>query len=244
MTLQWVKPVLTRNREMLTKLVGQKWMPVRALGSGSYGTVYSTSDPGVVMKITSDASEANLVAFTVDLVNREHRSMPEGLVRYFRIVQLPRAEHPNDWSVYVIWREAAHHVGFLEKDDTRAAVLLGLPSSYSIWAVRDALWDYRTAASRAYSAYLKKKELKIKEADAISASIQRISSISALSTLGETLMFYYKHGAVISDVSLTNLGFVVRNSRKTLVITDPSHTAFLRSKRYKKPARLTAALLR
>ena len=125
----WVNNALKQNWDKLTKLVGEKWMPIGVrddvtgletslgregdrfyeYGSGHYGTVMPTRDPKVVVKITSDPSEAELVAFTVDASRRERHGMPEGLIQYHRIQQLPGAYRKR--PIYVIWREAAFVVG-------------------------------------------------------------------------------------------------------------------------------------
>lgn len=77
----------------------------KELGCGHYGCVYQTSDPKVVFKITTDPSEAVFVAKAL-----EWKSPPDGLVSYYDVVLLGGITH---WKkpVWVIWREAAKHVG-------------------------------------------------------------------------------------------------------------------------------------
>ena len=74
------------------------------LGCGHYGCVLQTPDPAVVVKLTTDHSEAAFVKLLLA------RGLHEpGLVRYREIVRLP-SEHKG-LPIYAIWREAAEDVG-------------------------------------------------------------------------------------------------------------------------------------
>jgi hypothetical protein len=127
----WVDKALRDNWSKLQTMVGEKWMPIPSVehdrvmghytgwipssgaqagkkmweyGSGHYGSVLPTRDPQVVLKVTSDPAEAQFVAYASSI-----GSFPEGLVKYFRIVELPGSFRSR--SIFAIWREAAHHVG-------------------------------------------------------------------------------------------------------------------------------------
>jgi hypothetical protein len=76
------------------------------LGTGSYGTVFPTKRKGVVMKITSDPSEARFVVAALSL-----EEWPEGIVRYYDIIRLP--EQFRGRPVYAVWREQAVETGTL-----------------------------------------------------------------------------------------------------------------------------------
>lgn len=121
----WVDKALRDNWAKLQAMVGEKWMPIswtddtergpgeyagargdkfQEYGTGHYGTVLRLRDPHVVLKITSDPAEAQFVALATQI-----GSFPDGLVRYFRIVELPGSFRGR--STFAIWREAAHDVG-------------------------------------------------------------------------------------------------------------------------------------
>lgn len=115
----WVNRSLTQFWGDLERLVGEDRMPllttlgapskgkrveVEELGSGHYGTVMPTHTDGIVMKVTSDPTEAAFVASALSI-----GEFPDGIVRYERIVALP--EKLRGRGVFVIWREEAEDVG-------------------------------------------------------------------------------------------------------------------------------------
>lgn len=74
------------------------------LGAGLYGAVYKTESKDVVFKISSDPSEAHLIAILIALRQKgEYDST--GIVRFDAIFALN--ERYIDNSTFVIWREAA-----------------------------------------------------------------------------------------------------------------------------------------
>ncbi len=74
------------------------------LGCGHYGCVLATADKGVVMKLTSDPTEAKFITEAMRL-----SLWPTGIVRYQQI--LPLEDTHKKRPVFVIWREAAREVG-------------------------------------------------------------------------------------------------------------------------------------
>lgn len=123
MKATWTHPILRKNWDALARWVGDgERLPevfrgprgdlsVEPLGCGHYGCVLRTAALDVVLKITSDASEAAFVATVLGMKNQ-----PTGLVRYHAIAQLPGSYKRR--SVYAIWREEAFDVG-----DTPSAAL-------------------------------------------------------------------------------------------------------------------------
>jgi hypothetical protein len=268
----WVDDALELNWESMKNAVGQRWMPVahggaaaahasgfegmvyREYGSGNYGTVFPTRDPGVVLKITRDATEANLVAYTVDNVRRELRGrMPEGLVRYYRIMQLKT----NVVPIYAIWREAALSTGREALKQLEQMHDHGLPCNES-GIVPEWLHEYRIRADyiRKYqgsptelyerSEYWKRwtgAVFRVPEGQeaafalaGLPGIIETISKIPCLKAVGQTFSFYLKRGVVLADVHINNVGLVKRARKTLLVITDPGHAVFLQSKQYRAPA--------
>jgi hypothetical protein len=68
-------------------------------GAGHYGVVYPTQKPGIVCKITTDASEAQTVAnmMTWDQI-------PYGMVKYYAIFQFSGSSLKRR-PVYILWRD-------------------------------------------------------------------------------------------------------------------------------------------
>lgn len=68
-------------------------------GSGHYGSVYPTQTPGVVCKITTDASEAQFVINAISL-----NKWPGGIVKYYAILRFRGKSHKNR-PMYILWRD-------------------------------------------------------------------------------------------------------------------------------------------
>lgn len=79
-------------------------------GCGHYGCVYPASE-GTVFKLTTDASEAAFVVAAMEIASVD-KHWPEGMIRYFKIVQLG-GESYRRRPVYALHRAEAHDVGFL-----------------------------------------------------------------------------------------------------------------------------------
>jgi hypothetical protein len=77
------------------------------LGAGHYGVVYRTVQNDTVFKITTDETEAHFVSLLGTL--RAMGVKPSGIVRYYGIFGV-EATHKGR-PVFVLWREAAEHVG-------------------------------------------------------------------------------------------------------------------------------------
>lgn len=116
----WVDKALAKVLDRIESEVSPEWAPVPILnaprgrksfeeyGCGHYGCVMPTRTPGVVLKVTSDPSEAWFVAHVL----RGQQDETEGLVRYFDVRTLP-AEERRGRPVYAIWRSEAHEIGGL-----------------------------------------------------------------------------------------------------------------------------------
>lgn len=97
-----------------------KWMPkvepsdrrkvsVQEYGCGLYGCVLPTHDPGVVLKITSDPTEAWFVHIAMQLASGG-ASWPDGIVKYYGGFAIPEATFRNR-PVFALWRQEAYGVG-------------------------------------------------------------------------------------------------------------------------------------
>ena len=85
----------------------RKRVQLREYGCGYYGCVFPTGNSGLVFKVTTDSSEAAFVAAA-----RTIEAWPHGMVLYTNVWQLAGEKHGRR-PVYVLWREAAGHVGEL-----------------------------------------------------------------------------------------------------------------------------------
>ena len=114
----WVDRALTTHWAAIAAVVPPEWLPrgVRSsrgrfdaeeFGSGHYGVVMPTQVPGIVVKLTTDATEAAFVASALAIGQYDDA----GLVTYKAVFRVPGAEHKGR-EVFVLWREAAEHVGF------------------------------------------------------------------------------------------------------------------------------------
>jgi hypothetical protein len=102
----WVKN-LYDQKVRLAKLEQQKPKGWEEYGTGHYGCVMPTQTPGVVIKITTDQTEASFVAAYLSLPAKDR---PVGIVPYHQIVAV-RGESHLKRPVFVLWREEADHLG-------------------------------------------------------------------------------------------------------------------------------------
>jgi hypothetical protein len=104
-------PVLTDARASRNDLV----VEVVELGCGAYGCVLPTDDPGVVLKVTTDATEFELVSKILPEVG----GAPEGLARYFAWAELEGkvklSRGGDEHNAFALWRESASDIGDLEE---------------------------------------------------------------------------------------------------------------------------------
>ncbi|NBT36499.1 MAG: hypothetical protein EBT03_13360, partial [Betaproteobacteria bacterium] len=93
----WIEKALNNNWQALSSVVPPEMMPsqerllksgrmtfAKEYGCGVYGCVLPTGKKDVVFKMTTDATEASFVAAMMTM-----RGLPEGLVRYHAVVELP-----------------------------------------------------------------------------------------------------------------------------------------------------------
>lgn len=118
----WVDRAVFRTPEIF-RTVPAEWQPVELYpahaehGLGAYGAVLPTYDPRVVLKLTTDESEAGLAAYLVGL--RAQGVTFAGLVGFYQVEPLGVQEHvlppgytPGQtpqaevWPMWAMWREA------------------------------------------------------------------------------------------------------------------------------------------
>jgi hypothetical protein len=92
----WANRLLNDNwKAIASEVRDQSWLPVETAGSvegrrkfgelgcGHYGCVFATSKPGIVFKISTDASEVEFVKAAMKL-----GTWPTGIVRYEAVLDL------------------------------------------------------------------------------------------------------------------------------------------------------------
>ncbi|NCA17860.1 MAG: hypothetical protein EBS90_12595 [Betaproteobacteria bacterium] len=115
----WIEKALNNNWQALSSVVPPEMMPsqerllksgrmtfAKEYGCGVYGCVLPTGKKDVVFKMTTDATEASFVAAMMTM-----RGLPEGLVRYHAVVELPEKKGRD--KIFALWREEARDIGFL-----------------------------------------------------------------------------------------------------------------------------------
>lgn len=113
-------PKMRRKPTMAARRKGTKpkeYMDM--LGCGHYGCVWSTEKEDVVIKITTDPTEAAFIAVYLKIVKEQNYPI-EGVVEYYDIVQLPETYRKR--PVFVLWRQEAASVGIWDiKHSLRSA---------------------------------------------------------------------------------------------------------------------------
>ncbi len=125
----WLGRALADNLLTMQRAVPAAWLPQIAdahpagsdvlvqfteLGCGSYGCVLPSHDPQIVIKVTTDASEA---AFVERVSQWE---WPDGITRYHALMKIEGAyrvsrKMTSPREAWVLWRESARMVGGLEE---------------------------------------------------------------------------------------------------------------------------------
>jgi hypothetical protein len=239
-----VKPVLTDYQSAMSELalayvrehgreieqvVGRGALPTRdlPLGCGAYGCVYPTGRPGVVLKATLDQREGLFVEKAIALAQATGK-FPSGIVRYDALLDTPArvpARHEGrlllgmpegmkaaDLRLYLLWREEAY---FGEMDKPACLSAHRATESYRI-----AMNVYRTKQRPPPVAWLRER---------LYEALERPGERETLSAkqVRETLLYYLENELAIADLHEGNFGAVIRERRRTCVISDPGRALFL-----------------
>jgi hypothetical protein len=118
----WTTKIIAKYMERIEDEAPPEWVPrlsrvqaqgnklrasVREYGCGAYGCVFPTLDPKVVLKVTTDASEADFAANIVD-------DLPHKMtVAYPMVLEVP--EKKQGYPIRFLWRESARYVGEIDK---------------------------------------------------------------------------------------------------------------------------------
>jgi len=213
-------------------------------GCGVYGCAVPTHDPNVLVKMTSDPSEAAFAVIAMKL-----GSWPPGIVRYYAAYNVPNVTYKKR-PVAILWRDEATDVGNVVKnakhDPQQAALVKSLVAYLQLagslrelilaaakrhpeepWRlIREAEGMRAWAAEAFEELYEAGRIVNYSGGEKIAGILRLLALIEDemrddpfQHSLGEALSFYRRHGIVLADVNLANIG---RRGRE-IVITDPGH---------------------
>jgi hypothetical protein len=266
----WVTEVIAAHFPAIMDSVPAEWQPlmedahatrkglvveIPEYGCGVYGCVMPTDDPHVVLKITTDESEAEFAQKLLPRIRPE----PAGFVRYLKIIKLGKHKiNGQQRPVYAVWREEADDVGEL-------ADVSSIPRR-DRKHTGDLIFQQKGAATEAFFMMHKhkgifEKALKMRDkailrvetpdimdddepwtdmaalsdkAEALAlllayheAKCQRLAADKVAPEIGRALLTCLMNGYLVSDVHEGNIGRVKRNGESIWVITDPGNVAVL-----------------
>jgi hypothetical protein len=214
----WVAEVIAASYETLEDTIPPAWLPrlvelgvqgkrlgaeVIEYGCGVYGCVIPTVDPKVVLKLTTDATEAEFAADFAD-------NLAAPVCVKYRMVIKTRARYEGS-RVYLLWRDSAQHVG-------QMATVLGAEAVAYVrrqWKAGQMAFDaarkHPSTVARFVGAWLK-----------VCASMASQTKFPDLQPLGAGLIKVWQDQHIIfGDIHEGNLGVV--DGR--WVITDPGNIA-------------------
>lgn len=223
----WVTGALADSYETLEKLTPPKWMPQLAnvrkvrgnaltaqlveFGCGAYGCVLPTLDPKIVLKVTTDETEAMFAAdLAPDLV-------APICVEYPMVAEL--SAHHDGMQVHLLWREAAEHVGKLRE-------VLGDYAEKIVTEQHEAAKRAYDAVFHAHSPTMVRARISfwLEMCERMATQVK----VPELRALGAGFVEIYERQRILfGDVHAGNLGLVTRGSKKLWLITDPGHVAVL-----------------
>jgi len=149
--------MLARNWDAIVASAEAGPLPVETggvmeeLGCGAYGCVLATGDPGTVLKITTDGSEAFFAQGAMELARAEG-IWPPGIVEYYTALALPeKFEHR---PVFLVWREEAFNVGVLGAAGKRVRQYKNTAGPKSVGAFVALLYDFLAHAGNVFDLML------------------------------------------------------------------------------------------
>jgi len=236
------------------------WRPtiLTPYGCGHYGCVYPTQNPEIVLKVTTDPTEAAFVQIAQTL------GFPDGIVKYYRIEATAATYRGR--TAYLIWRESAYEVGdvfggivaitrdadpYLRRTALEASKYLSMfqgyaglirnsiikssdPVALQVAAAQFADWawneiNWEDSVSR-IKQYRGPQRLAAAERAALGTA-QMLGSTYLFDEVGQALEYYLNRGLLLADVHGGNIGRVRREDygeEGLIVVTDPGHLVDLR----------------
>lgn len=217
----WVTRMLAESMVSLQEEVPPAWMPklastqpgrgeqfvgkIAEYGCGAYGCVMPTLDKDIVLKLSSDPSEAKFASELADTLPTDF------CVHYHMMVKLEGQERMGR-EVFLIWRESAEDVGQIHK-------IVGKHAETLIRRQHRAAVDAYIVLAEGgdVDEYLEKLELWKRRC----MEMAKLPELAFVAT--GMLRAWDEKGIFISDTHGGNLGRCVRNGELTWVITDPGN---------------------
>jgi hypothetical protein len=219
----WVTTALADAYETMSARVKPAWLPklsdvhagrggklvgtMKQYGCGNYGCVFPTSDPNVVLKITTDDTESEFAAAL------SHDLEAPITVDYHTVMRLPVRRAGK--AVFLLWRESAEAVGEIQRELGRTAFDLIETQHAAAQDVLHLILDQApmSATAGALAAWIDTCD-QIADQDAV-------PEIQALGR-GMAHVFHTQR-IFFGDVHAGNLGRVTRQDGPRWVITDPGN---------------------
>lgn len=232
---RWVTDIIAASWDLMSDSVQAAWLPklsdvslvkddqiaarVDEYGCGKFGCVFPTSDPAVVMKVTSDESEANFAAHLSTTL------VAPICVDYYMVIAIANRTHQNR-RLFLLWRENANSVGEVD-------TILGQAAENMIAAQHH-------AAQRAFLALAGReipgesgrpndvaRRLLAKWAESCEA-MARQTKVPELRALGDGLVECWgQQRLFFGDIHGGNLGIVHRSDGGHWVVTDPGYASII-----------------
>jgi hypothetical protein len=232
---KWVTEVIARNYKLLEGAVRPAWLPTlanvrvltkstvvaefREYGCGTFGCVYPTLDQNVVMKVTTDDTEAEFAAYL-------YPTMTEDVtVAYHQTVRTNDQHNGN--PIYLLWREAAENVGMIVKyvEETSGSGAAARDVIHRQWlSAQDVVKAiYSGAPANEIGALAAGWAIQLEE-------MATQTAVPELHALAERMLKTYRSQAIFfGDVHEGNIGYVTRNGLGSWVVTDPGHIAVIKA---------------
>lgn len=224
----WAVDIVARSYRIIQESVPAQWLPkldqmesighgrarvrVPEYGCGEYGCVLPTLDPDVVLKVTSDDTEAQFAAHLSPTL------VAPICVTYHSVLALDTKYKGN--GVYLVWRESADMVGKLADvaaDGDAAAELIAAQHAAGMVAfdaVRSGNEDDMHVALEGWAATL--------------SDMMTDPRVPELHALGRGMLHVYQHQHILfGDIHEGNIGLAHRPGEDVWVITDPGHVAVI-----------------
>lgn len=222
----WVTKAIAGSYGDLEKKIPPGWLPLlkdpqavkgnkitgslKEYGCGAYGCVLPTLTKEVVLKITTDKTEAEFAAHLAATMS------VDVTCHYHKVASLP-AKKGGD-RIYLLWREEAEKVDQIAKE------------TYGKKAV-DAIRAQHRAAQVVYDLVFYQKGTVADLAKAITAwksATSAMGKVSQLAFLSRGMLDVFAHQRIFfGDIHEGNVGLCRREGRLEWVITDPGHVTVI-----------------
>lgn len=219
----WVTKIISKHYVDLEDEVPAKWLPkltktsasggkftatMKEYGCGAYGCVLPTLDPAVVLKLTTDSTEAEFAHLLADKLSRPV------VVKYHLTRSLP--DRYRSREAYLLWRDSAKQVG----EVIQAVAERGGDQK----AADKAIAKQHKAAQDAYDALNEGRPAEKLLDKWVEATDAMGDAVPELSELAKNMIAVFRKDKVFfGDVHDGNIGLVNGH----WVIVDPGHVAVL-----------------